>query len=459
MADQIYQNTAETGLSDGTAVTTTNSDDGAAGTAFANIQGTWTFDTDAAKSGSLGYRQTLDATARYLRADDTTVSAGERGGCGGWFYYPGGTISSSVAFVGVRTAADAQIGSLNIFSTDTKPYFYNRAGTRVSAGYTVAPVALTAGWYRFMFMYTPGGSTTTATIEAKVWDTAGTLVMHYNSGAAYDAGTTDPAGRIRFGGPTTTATGWTTFDMDNLRWGHVASGDIGDVANAAPTGSITGNQNVSAGATVNASVSVSDPDGTIASYAWSYVSASSTGSPTLTGASTAAVSFTAGSAGNLYTLQCVATDNGGATLTQTTEVRVPITGSTTGVPLAFDGTNDVGSFTIVGGSSTDGAALADASDATYLETGVALSASAQSSRFRLQPSAARTTFAIPLRLATDTGTGNAIVKLYEGSTLRKTFTTQAITSTITDYTFTVDSTTIAAIVDWGNLLVEIGFTS
>jgi hypothetical protein len=445
MPDAIYTNTAETGLSDGTVVTTGNSDDGAAGDAFANVQGTWVYETDAAKSGALGYRLTVDATSRYLRGDDPSPSG--RGGMGGWFYYPGGVPSASFAVAVVRTAADAVVASLNIF-TDGKLYAYTRTGTRITTGGSGTSSALSAGWYRFQLMYTPGGSTTTATLEGRVWDAAGTSLMTYLNTAGYDAGVTDPGGRYRFGNITNTS-GFTTWDMDNLRWGHVASGDIGDVANASPTGSITANQNVAASAAVTATVSASDSDGTIASYAWTYVSASSTGSPTLSGSSTATVGFTAGAVGNLYTLQCIVTDNGGATATFTTEVRVPTT-STTPVPLAINAT-EVGTWTITGGSSTDGAALADASDSTYLESPTATGVEA-TSRTRLQPMTVRSALTITERLALDTaGSVTVQVRLFEGSTERQEWTVVPTTS-IADYACAV--TTPGAITDWGNLWVE-----
>lgn len=459
MTDLVYQNTAESGLTDGTAVTILNSDDGSAGTAFASVQGTWTFATAAAKSGSLGYQLTVDGTARYLRGDDTTVSAGERGGAGGWFEYPG-TPGASYSVYVARSAADVVMGSINLF-TDGKPYVYSRTGSRVTTGYTVAPVALTgSGWYRFSYMITPGGSTTTASLEAKMWDASGTLVMHYALAGTYDAGTTDPVGRNRFGGMTNVSTGLTVFKFDNLRWGHVASGDIGDVANAAPTATITANQNLANGIACSATVVPSDSDGTIASQVWSIVSGSSTSTlGTLTNTTTTTVNGSATPAlGNLVTLQCLVTDNGGATVTPTTEIRTPLAGATTAVPLALNGTNVVGTMTNTGGASTDGAALADASDSTYIESGT-VSGTEQSERYRWQPSNSRSAAAIPIRLGTDTGTAHAVVRLYEGTTLRETFASTAITSTPTDYTFTLAGATVSAISDWGNLYFEVGFTS
>jgi hypothetical protein len=445
----IVYNTAESGLSDGTAVTTGNSDDGAAGNAFTTVQGTWTFETDAAKSGSLGYQLALDGSARYLRGDEASPSG--RGGMAAWFHWNGVNPGSVLWLGSVRDTADSTLANIGIY-TNGSVRCTGSATVLTGAGAIASAVTLPgAGWYRYQILETPGGSTATGTVEMKVWDTTGTLVgSAYNSGATVTVGSTNPPARFRYAAATLpTGSTQTVLWLDNLAWGSLASGDIPDVENEPPTGSITANQNVAASAAVSATVSASDPDGTIASYAWSYVAASSTGSPTLSGASTATVSFTAGAVGNLYTLQCIVTDNGGETATFTTEVRVPTT-STTPVPLAINAT-EVGTWTITGGSSTDGAALADASDSTYLESPTATGTEA-TSRTRLQPMTVRSALTITERLALDSaGSVTVKVRLYEGSTQRQEWTVVPTTS-IADYACVV--TTPGAIVDWGNLWAE-----
>lgn len=453
MADQVYSNNAESGLADGTAISVANSG-GAAGTAFGSVQtGTqWVYATAAAKSGSLGFQVTPDATSRYLRCEDPAPSG--RGGTSFWFYYQGAPASQAF-LAGLRDTADALHGSV-VVTTAGKIGWSNSASGAAQAG-SLSASALSVGWHRVDVAVTPG-TTTTTTVELNAYNAAGTSVVAWSSGATQTSATTNPVGRVRLGTVTSTST-WPTVWFDNVRWGHVASGEIGDIPNVAPTATITGNQDVAAAATVNVSVSASDSDGTIATYAWTVVAASSTSTPSLTGSSTSAISFTAPALGHLVTLQCVITDNGGATVTKTTEVRVPVAGATTLVPLALDGTNVVGTMTRVGSATTDGAALADSSDATYIESGT-VSGTEQSERYRLQPSASKSAAAVnPGRLGTDTGTAHVIVRLYEGATLRETFPTQAITSTATDYVFTFAGATISAITDWGNLYVEVGATS
>lgn len=465
MADQVYTNTAE-GASDGTAVVQGSGGNtgGAGSTAFPIVVGTWAFEADAAKSGTCGYKNTLGASPGYLRGDDPTISAGERGGAGQWFYFPGGTLLASLSVLALRTAADAQLGSLSVFSSDNKLYFYNRAGTRVPTGYATAPSALTPGWYRDMLMETPGASTTTARIEAKAWDASSALIMAYDSGATYDAGTTDPVGRTRFGGATT-ATGLTEFWTDNLRWGHKAAGDIGDVPNIPPTATITANQTVAPSAPVTVSVSATDVDGTIASYAWSGVRYTTTAAPaaiTFTGGitNTASASYTASSAttGVLDVLTCIITDNSGDSVTKTTEVRVPTAGAAK--PLSGYDALAPG-WTLIGGGASVGASLNDGSSTTRIES-PDLSATAALQPVRLAPMTTRASYrqTITDAVLTAATTNSSKVRFSYGgtqvteratSTLKKTSDNSTSDVTTTDLTLYFDLTAgeVAAMLDWG----------
>lgn len=261
---------------------------------------------------------------------------------------------------------------------------------------------------------------------------------------------------LRIGPKVSTGTTTMTAHFDDWGYDPVATGLNPPVgANVDPTADAGTNQNVAASATVNLSGSGNDSDGSIASYAWSFLYPTS-GAPSLTGAATATPSFTAGAVGNLYILELEVTDNLGGTGTDTVEVRVPLAGGTEMRPLAGDGTG-TGTWTIGGGSASDGAALNDESDATYVESPT-LSGTETNRRVRLQPSDPRASASIKNRLWVDAGTGDVTVRLYEGATLRQTWA-QAITSTPTEYTFTLTGGTISAIGDWGDLYVEVGATS
>jgi hypothetical protein len=468
VVDQIFQNTAETGLADGTAVTIANSDDGTAGAAVTSLGGSTTqitYDADAAKSGAAGFRIAVDTVNRYLRWDDP--SPGGRAGLSWWWFYPGLPATASAFISSMRDTADGVLGSVCVTTTG-KISWANASSTPQAASQPAA--ALTPGsWYRTQAMGTPGATTATFTAELKNWDTTGAL-LHSWSSSAQTAASTNPVARYRVGGVTSTAAGpgWPYYDFDNVRYGRKAAGDIGDVANTPPTLTLTANQNVAAGAAVTVTASASDPDGSIATYAWSIVAGSSTGSPALTGASTATVSFTAGAVGNLYTLQCSVTDNGGEVTTRTTEVRVPAAVDV--APLAGSGfEGGAAGWTIIGGSSSQGAALADGSSSTRVES-PDLTSTPLSRWWRLKPMTTRDALRITLSDAVLTAAGSHASKVQvllgasltviterATSTLKKTTDGTPSDLTTSDLSLYLELTPAerAAITDWGDVRVAV----
>jgi hypothetical protein len=460
MTDQVYSNTAEGGTN-GTAVSTGNSG-GASGTAFATVQtGTqWTFSTAAAKpsgGGSLGYNLALDTTSRYLRGDDPSPSG--RGGMGSWFEYTGAP--SATLFLGqIRDSAVVAMCSAVI--TTAGKFSCSNTSSTLQTGMT-SPSALSAGWYRYEILATPGGTTSTGTVEIYLWDSSGTLVHSNTVSGTFNLGSTLPPSAYRFGSPTGPITNYTNLHIDNLRWGHVASGNIGDVANAAPTQTLSATQTVSAGAACTATSTASDSDGSIASYLWTVVTAASSATPTLTNATTATVSFTAPAAGNLVTLQCVVTDNQGATNTATTEVRVPTTSDVS--TLSFVGTGDSG-WTIIGGAGSEGAALNDASNTTRMESPDIVGTDSVRT-WRLAPMTARSGLRITLLgavLTSSIANSNKVRVISGGTqiterattTLKKVSdnSTSDVTTSDLDLYFDLTGPEIAAISDWGDVRVS-----
>jgi len=216
-------------------------------------------------------------------------------------------------------------------------------------------------------------------------------------------------------------------------------------ANQPPIETLTAAQNVDPGAQTSVTSTASDPDGTIASYAWTVVNVTGGAVPTLTGASTATCTFTAGAAGAVYQLTCVATDNGGASVTQTTEVRVRSTGNL--VPLATAATT-TGTVTRTGGSS-DGGVLADNDDTTYLAI-----TNGGSATVRCTPITTRTGMTVRFRLKSPDG-GSARVSLYQGSTLIQAATGLALTTGAADYDLAISSANWATVTDPGNLSIKV----
>jgi hypothetical protein len=153
-----------------------------------------------------------------------------------------------------------------------------------------------------------------------------------------------------------------------------------------------------------------------------------------------------------------ATDDDGGVGSAVAEVRVPTTGAGTSNPAAMDATAKVGTWTKVGGSATEGAALADSSDSTYMES-AAISGTSQEITVRILPRNALASGSILVRLSTDTGTATATVRLRRGTTVIQEWT-QAVTATPTDYTFTLNGSAVtAANLDPGDLRVSVAVAS
>lgn len=197
-------------------------------------------------------------------------------------------------------------------------------------------------------------------------------------------------------------------------------------ANLPPTLTLPAPQAVNAATPVSLTAVATDDDA-IASYAWTVVTAASTTTPTLTGASTATVTVAGFAAGHRVTLQCVVTDTGGLTATATTEVYTTVTA--TGTALAGDGVGASG-WSIIGGAASQGAALADGSSTTRVES-PDIGASPSQRGWPLQALSQRSALRVTLSdvVLTASATHSTRVRLYKGaaliteratSTLRKT---------------------------------------
>jgi hypothetical protein len=309
-------------------------------------------------------------------------------------------------------------------------------------------------------------------IEA-FWDNAGGTAAGSITLEVYNGDSLTPTGSVSLSGVNLGAAVATHVDVgspnsgsatdahyfDSVQMDNGATAFIGPyvVVNVVPVVTPGPTQNVAGAATVGLSFTATDSDGTIASRATTFDFPTS-GAPSITGGTGDTPSFTAGSAPQYYLVKHEATDDDGGVGSATTEVRVPTTGAGTSNPIAMASTAKVGTWTNVGGVATEGGAVADASDSTYLESDT-ISGVSQEITLRLLPRAALASGSITVRLATDTGTTTATIRLRRGTTVIQTWS-QAITSTPTDYELTLDGAAItAANLDPGDLRISVAVAS
>lgn len=335
---------------------------------------------------------------------------------------------------------------------------------RASSSFHTLAEAADITWgakYRVMLEVVGGSSTASSVVGKLLRESApGSGAWTTQVGSTLSVSTVDTGTDAVVGvdaGLANTNHGGASVGFDDLQLLDGSAVEIPDytVPNAPPVVTAGASQTVAAGATVTLAFTATDGDGSIASRATTFDYPTS-GAPTITGGTTNTPSFTAGAAGSRYVVRHTATDNLGATGFATTEVFVPLAGSATMRPEASNGTA-VGAWARAGGAATNGQALSDESDATYLES-PEVSATQQSMRLRLQPSAAKSSAQFKDRLWTDTGTATAEIRLYEGATLRQTWT-YTVNTTPTEYTSVFSGATIAAISDWKNLYVQLTVTA
>lgn len=451
----LIRNNAEGGTDD-LAVTPANSG-GVSGDAWTLVSlagtATITFDNGQSIGGAMAYKFNTNGTdIHYLQ---WTATGSNQIADRGYFYFPSLPTAGNGVYqlrtsgggTSFTTCVVRNDGSFQISDVTGAFIFTSSAGVIPAATVLrfeiqIANPSATTGtvsgaWYL-------GDSTTpiTGTVFNLTGQNFGTSLMS----------------QVRWGRPSAFGT-FASFWGDSFAHQDGSITPIGPAINAPPTVNAGVDQNVAASASVLLSASAADSDGAVVSYAWTWVyhpTAANIGTATgITGATTSTPSFTAGAAGSLYILRCTVTDNAGGSAYDDVEIRVPVTGATAKTPLAMDATVKVGTWTRVGGSATDGQAVSDVSDLTYLESGN-VSATEQTIEIRAIPSNSIATGKMePVRMATDTGSANTVVRLVQGSTVLETFN-QAINALPTDYTFTLAPGTIAAISDPGSLRWRIG---
>lgn len=316
----LLTNTAESGLADGTVVSTSNSAFPDAFTSVTNTQITYL--AAAAQSGSLGFRHT--ATSGVKNWIGWTGVAGAASSYALRFYLRFAALPANAQYIAKALSSTGgtglvavRLGSTGAVSLDSDP-------GAATFGPTTATLAVNT-WYRVELGVT-AASTTTGTATLRVYSGDSMTVVasldltNVNLGAAVAAGT------CRFGrydAPSTTSA--CTFDFDNLAFQTGSATLIGPATNAAPTVVPVSQSNVEPWSTVTMTATETDSDGTVVSRVWTQ-----TGGPTitLTGATTTAPTFSAPAtiAGTIVTLGVTVTDNVGATGSGTATVGVlPVT--------------------------------------------------------------------------------------------------------------------------------------
>jgi len=151
------ENSAETGLADGTNISTANSDDGAAGTALVTVTGatgSLQYSTLNPHGGSLSHREIIPATTGnvYLRhgfAGNPTMSFRV------YFLIESHALTGNHQLMRILSALTGMMGGLRLSNT-LVPQFLN-GGAGVQGPAASAPLELET-WYRFEAWVTPGPS-------------------------------------------------------------------------------------------------------------------------------------------------------------------------------------------------------------------------------------------------------------------------------------------------------------
>jgi hypothetical protein len=312
-------------------------------------------------------------------------------------------------------------------------------------------------WNRIECHWDNSGGSAAGTATLEVYNGDSTTPIDSAAVTGGNLGTA-AAATIDLGNPNLTIFSGTHY-FDSVQMDNGRTSFIGPyvVVNQAPEVTAGPAQTLGASETATLGFSVVDLDGTIASRATTFDHPAS-GGPSISGGNTNSPSFTTQSAPRLYIVRHTATDDDGAEGSATAEVRVPSTGSGVSLPVPMDATAKTGTWTLEGDADTDGEALADSDDDTYLESG-SITGTAQEVTVRLMPRSALASGTLTVRLATDTGSATATVKLRRGTTVLQQWT-QAVTSTPTDYDFTLSGTAVTgANVDPGDLRISVSVAS
>jgi len=261
--------------------------------ALVNLDGTGSSDSDGTIA-SFAWAQTGGTTVTLNGADTATPS----------FTAPTGpdTLTFELTVTDDDGATDTDTVVVNVNAPNVAPTADAGADQTVDSG---ALVNLDG----------TGSADPDGTIASFAWaQTGGTTVTLTGADTATPSFTAPT-------GPDTLTFELTVTDNDGATDTDTVVVNVNEPANVAPTADAGADQTVDSGALVNLDGTGSaDPDGTIASFAWTQTGGTNT--VTLNGANTATPSFTAPTGPDTLTFELTVTDNDGATDTDTVVINV-----------------------------------------------------------------------------------------------------------------------------------------
>ena len=451
--------------------------DGTAGTAITNTNkaainasivspsgGTQALTAKASAHGTTGLQFTTSAAGQNNISRFAAAAANAKMGFAGVFFYQGaaqGTALTGTLRIGQLMNASGLYPLQLKVSTANQPAFADRAGgaIAIASGQTLPTFVQGTQYFIQGLVDQAAGS---VTIE--VYDATGTTMLsRWTKASGADLGT-DLISGAELGNCASaypvSDIGWDDFRL--IDGATTMPGPYSPGANQAPTAAYAATRVTIAAAGVDtATLSGTDPDGTIASYEHAIDYASVAGS-VLGGATSQQATLTVPNApGNVVRLKGRVKDNAGAYSPYVyREICIPTSDQT-----VYPMPDATGGFSRFGSATTDGAALADTDDTTGLETPAAVSATAQTCRARVRPMVTRSgTLAVFVRLwKVGTGSCTATVALVDGSNAsRGTLAAIALTETPTDYELDLTASQVDAITAtttaWNVLYVDVTFT-
>lgn len=438
----LLRNTFEGGTNGTTLVggTTSNNTGGASGDQFATVSRTGAavlqFSTDRPTYGSMGVKCTaavgetalagftglngVNAAAQIDKWDPTALpSTGE------------------IGLIQFRNSGASPVSATVNVGADGKFLGYDGNGSFISGSTTTGAVTAGGGPYLVDSRVEVVGAGT-GKFYLLVRNAAGTTVAQFSM-TAVDLGT-DPITAVRFLKVSSSGAIANQY-ADNVAAQDGVTAFISQAVNAPPTANAGANQSIAAGTTLTLSGSGSDGDGTITSYAWTKVSGPTA---TITNASSSTATVASIPAGR-YVFRLTVTDNSGATGTD--DVNVYVNALTVRPDVEV---SNAGGYTNVGGAASRVAALADESDATYVETPDNPSSAVY--EYSLAPLAdGQTTITYRLAVSATTPARTCVTSLVVGSTViasdthSTTDTSAPITTTFQDYTLALSPTQLSAL--------------